>query len=148
MKAISLWQPWALAWLLQPDEKVFETRPRYWGHRGPLLVHAAKKRDEDVADALDDPLILEALWERHGIRPADLYFGGIIGMINVIGCSSMSRMPAPSERESLWGNWSPERFALERGPNPAIFKKPIPFRGQQILFDVPDELITEVDTLI
>lgn len=141
MKAISMWQPWALAWLLQPDEKIFETRPRYWGYRGPLLVHAAKKTDGDVADALENPLILEALWERHGIRPNDLAFGAIIGKVDLIGCCRMSRMPEPSERERLWGNWNPHRFALERGASPTIFRDPIPFRGQQMLFEVPDELV-------
>ncbi len=46
MKAISLWQPWSSLWLSQA--KIHETRHWSTAHRGPLLVHAAKRRmDKD-----------------------------------------------------------------------------------------------------
>lgn len=143
MRAISLWQPWALLWLLSdPDEKVFETRDWYTGYRGSLLVHAAKKKDGEVRNFLGSSGLRSAL-DRHGIDiNGNLGFGAIIGKVNLIGCSRMSRMPEPSERESMWGKWSPDRFAWERGPNPIRFS-PIPYRGSQGFFNVPDDLISK-----
>lgn len=134
MRAISLWQPWALLWLLSdPDEKVFETRSWYAGYRGPLLVHAAKKCDGEVLDYLNCSGFREVM-KRRGIER--IAFGAIIGRVDLIGCSRMDRMPEPSDRERSWGNWAPDRFSWERGPNPVIFPEPIPYRGSQGFFDV------------
>lgn len=136
MKAISLWQPWALAWLLtDPDEKRFETRSWYTSYRGPLLIHAAKKTDGEVMDYLVSRFFLATL-ERHGLKESDVRFGAIIGRVDLIGCSRMDQMPPPTEREKSWGNWEPNRFAWERGPKTEIFDSPIPYRGQQGFFDV------------
>lgn len=141
MKAISLWQPWATLWLLSdPDEKVFETRHWYTGYRGPLLVHAAKKKDGEVKDFLGASGVIRTL-QAHGLEVGDLAFGAIIGCVNLIGCSRMDSMPEPSERERMWGNWEPDRFAWERGPSPELFLSPIPYRGAQGFFDVPNLLI-------
>lgn len=132
-----MWQPWALLWLLsEPDEKVFETRSFYTSYRGPLLIHAAKKRDGEVREFIGPRFLEETLWKRHGLTAKDLHFGAIIGKVDLIGCSRISRMPPPSEREEMWGNWTPERFAWERGPSPVIFPEPIPYRGQQGFFNV------------
>src|ERR1700690_2861117 len=118
MLAISLWQPWATLWLLSnPDEKVFETRHWYTGVRGPILVHAAKKRDGEVREFLECRLVRERL-AIHGLRVADLAYGALIGEANIIGCCRMDRMPGPSPLERGFGNWEPDRFAWERGPNP------------------------------
>ena len=42
MRAISLWQPWASVVAL--GSKRIETRHWSTGHRGPLAIHAAKRR--------------------------------------------------------------------------------------------------------
>ena len=138
LKAVSLWQPWASAWLL-PGQKTFETRSWYTSHRGQLLVHAAKKRDGDVRFALEDEELTAALAES-GVNVADLPFGALIGKVELIGCCRMDRMPAPSERERIWGDWQPERFAWERGRF-RMFQTPIPYKGSQGLFDVPADLV-------
>jgi activating signal cointegrator 1 len=144
MTCLSLWQPWATLWLLSdPDEKVFETRDWYCSYRGPLLVHAAKKRDGEVRAMLEEDYVFETLWERHGLRGRDLAFGAIIGQVNIIGSCRMDKMPQPSPRESLFGNWAPDRFAIERGPNPVIFRQPVAWRGMQKFFDVPLSAIPE-----
>lgn len=138
MQTISLWQPWATLWLLtDPDEKVFETRSWYTSYRGPLMVHAAKKRDGEVRDYLECRYFRERL-AAHGLTPSDLAFGALIGKVYLIGCSRMDRMPEPSERERMAGNWEPDRFAWERAPHPVLFSNPIPFRGAQGLFDAPN----------
>lgn len=141
MKAISLWQPWATLWLLtDPDEKIFETRHWYTSHRGELLVHAAKKRDGDVREALESRYWRERL-AVHGLKVSDLAFGALIGQVRLVGCCRMDSMPEPSFREFRAGNWTPERYAWERGSRPRIFERPIPFRGAQGFFEVPASVL-------
>lgn len=141
MKAISLWQPWALLWLLSdPDEKFFETRGWYTGYRGPLLVHAAKKRDGDVRECMNSSALRDVR-SAHGLELEDFHFGAIIGKVDLIGCSLMSRMPEPSDREQMWGCWEPTRYAWERAPRPLIFRDPIPYQGAQGFFDVPADAV-------
>lgn len=141
LKCISLWQPWATLWLLSdPDEKVFETRGWYASHRGRLLVHAAKKQDGEVRDFMNSFGLREVRRAR-GLELEDFPFGAIIGEVQLIGCSRMDRMPEPSEREQMWGNWAPDRFAWERAANPIRYKDPIPYRGAQGFFDVAADLI-------
>ena len=45
MKAISLWQPWAS--LIALGKKRIETRSWYTDYRGPIAIHAAKRRIDD-----------------------------------------------------------------------------------------------------
>lgn len=44
MKAISLWQPWASAVAL--GSKRIETRPWRTKYRGPILIHAAQRKNK------------------------------------------------------------------------------------------------------
>jgi hypothetical protein len=104
-----------------------------------LLIHAAKKNDREIQDFIHSRGCTNTLL-RHGVRADDepgvhLAFGAIIGRVDLIGCSRMDRMPEPSEREQMWGNWAPDRYAWERGPNPVIFGDPIPYQGTQGLFE-------------
>ncbi len=145
MRAISMWQPWATLWLLSdPDEKRFETRSWPTAYRGPLLVHAAKKKDREIIEAVYDDEIIAALI-RHGIHgPEQLSFGAIIGRVNLVSCDRMADLCdqwTPSEKEQAFGDWQPERYAWKRGPNPTMFPLHIPYRGQQGFFDVPDSVL-------
>lgn len=141
MKAISLWQPWATLWLLtDPDEKICETRSWWTGFRGPLLVHAAKKRDGEVRDALSDPYFIERL-AVHGLKVEDLAFGALVGRVTLEDCRRTWRLE-PTERERLAGNWEPGRFAWIRTSDVIRFAQPIPFRGAQGFFDVPENGLT------
>lgn len=136
MRAISLWQPWASAWLT--DLKHFETRDWYTGYRGPLLVHAAKKQDGEVRAAFRDEELVADLLSVDFIGAS---YGAIIGQVDLIGCSLMDRMPQPSEREARWGNWHRDRYAWERGPNVIVFPRPIPYRGYQGFFNVDPAVV-------
>lgn len=136
MKAISLWQPWATLWLLtNPDEKVFETRHWPTDYRGWLLVHAAKKQDGEVRESLKCPHFQQRL-AVHGLKPADLAFGALIGMVYLKGCRRMFTMAEPSTLEAMAGNWSDERYAWERAPEVKLFEKSIPYKGAQGFFNV------------
>ena len=76
-----------------------------------------------------------------------LSYGAIIGKVDLIGCSNMSRMPMPSEQEARWGDWHPSRYAWERGDEPKRLVRPIEFRGSQGFFDVPDDLLRGAEWL-
>jgi|WetSurMetagenome_2_1015567.scaffolds.fasta_scaffold1045786_1 activating signal cointegrator 1 len=139
MKAISLWQPWAILWLLE-GEKEYETRGWSTCYRGPLLVHASAKRDGEVRDELREPYTLERM-AAYGLRPEDLAYGAIIGRVELINCFETEALPPPSMRECCFGNWEDGRYAWQRAPNPELFKRPIPYKGRQRLFNVPEGIL-------
>lgn len=136
MKAISLWQPWASLWL--SDAKVHETRHWPTSHRGWLVVHAAKRRIDDLSgDRLDE--ICDGIWGHHwGL---ELPRGALIGAVNLLSCVRMDKTLSASDDDSECGDWSPKRFAWKRDEKFIIFDKPIPFRGAQGIFNVPDDLL-------
>lgn len=177
MKALSLWQPWAS--LLVHGKKRVETRGRALNHRGPLLIHAAKKWDGSLQRGCLLPPFRSALamfgvpGNGHNWTPADLDaqrvgwgmpFGAIIGCVEVVRCGPTHHVCTTpkgfpnnhpprfedgsdghewlviSQDEWEFGNYGPGRFAI-LCENPVAFAKPIPYRGSQGLFEVPDELI-------
>lgn len=129
MKAISLWQPWASLWL--SDRKVHETRHWATSHRGWLIVHAAKRIERE---ACQDLLV----------DPKDCPLGAILGAVDLTDCRQM-KYTAPEHQDDMEaGNWSDERFAWRR----TDFVKlgaPIPYKGAQGMFNVPN---TEIEELL
>ena len=139
MKAISLWQPWASLWC--SGRKRHETRHWPINHRGPLIVHAAK-RFEKRFDA-DDPIraILED--EFGGHWGMDLPIGALIGVVVIVDCHETIGMRFAKDDE--WedfacGDFSGGRYAWE-AKNFTAFSEPIPYRGQQGIFNVSDKLL-------
>jgi len=135
MKAISLWQPWASLWLT--DRKVHETRHWSTPHRGWLAVHATKHFEKDFStwaamqDILDD--------EFGGHWAMDLPTSAIIGAVDLIACEQMPAAKPAHADDFQCGNWEAGRFAWRRA---AIVKlnQPIPYRGRQSMFTLPDEV--------
>lgn len=122
-KAITVWQPWA--WLLALGIKPIENRPRYSHHRGPLLIHAGQKWDQQGALWILDKF--PDLKDR--VTQARNLCGGIVGKVNMIDCVK--------EHPSPWfvGKWG------------CVFAEPstidhIPYRGQQGWFNIPASVIT------
>jgi hypothetical protein len=164
MRALSLWQPWAT--LLVGGRKRIETRSWPLKHRGPLLIHAAKKWNADLsALCVREPFkdALECLGVFHVnpfTQPPGLPFGAIVGRVNIVGCVliGMTRthydtVPGaemvlghgdytvpPDEPERAFGDYTPGRYAI-LCDDPVRFAEPIPFAGHQGLFDVPDGLL-------
>jgi len=138
MKAISLWQPWASLWLT--DAKVHETRHWPTSYRGWLLVHAAKRKVDDFGgERIGD--ICDGLFGHHWGQ--DLPRGAIIGAVNLIDCLQM-RLTSPENDDDMeCGTWSDERFAWHRS-DARLFDVPIPYRGMQGIFNVPDEIVLAV----
>lgn len=134
MKALSLWQPWASLWAI--DSKRYETR--HWPilYRGPLAIHAAKKLCTDIDEALR--AILED--EFGGHWAVDLPRGAIIATCELVDCLPTATLIMIKPEERAQGNFTPGRYAYE-AQNKQMLKAPIPFRGMQGLFTVPDELL-------
>lgn len=135
MKAISLWQPWASLWL--SDAKVHETRHWPTPYRGTLVVHAAKRQIDDFrGDRLDE--ICDGIWGHHwGL---ELPRGALIGAVELIDCRQMKFTAPTSEDDRECGDWSDERYAWRRGKF-WLFPEPIPYRGQQGMFVVPNDIL-------
>jgi hypothetical protein len=125
--AISVWQPWA--WAICHLDKDVENRSWHTSYRGPVLIHAAKRWDqEDILDAND--FIISATRIPEKVRPVVLardlkaHTGGIVGVAILHDCVSRSDSP-----------WfvGPFGFVLtSRTPLPFT-----PYRGAQGLFKVP-----------
>jgi hypothetical protein len=150
MKCISLWQPWASLCVI--GAKRFETRHWQTSHRGPLLIHAAKKWSRDLLDiSLSQPFF--DVFKRANISPLlDLPRGGLIGAVDLVECylcdtraligpKGISR-PLPSEPELSFGDYTQDRYAWKL-ENPRRFLTPIPYRGLQQIFTVTDEVVAE-----
>lgn len=168
MKALSLHQPWAS--LMASGHKRVETRSWALRHRGPLLIHAAKKWNPDLASiaavapfraALEAAGIAFEATEEACERGWGMPFGAIIGRVDVVDCVCTENVPDEtpdipgayklmmdgllhvSDVERAFGDYSPGRFAFVC-ENAVRFAKPIPYSGCVGLFDVPDELLKGV----
>lgn len=140
MKALPLWQPWAS--LVAGGAKRIETR--HWkapawlvGQR--IAIHATKRTTElwicelhPFTEYIDDAKALP--------------LGAIVATATLARCAPMTeqgiaKLQAEQPHEHAFGNYAVGRFAwvlhdVERLP------EPIPFRGAQGVFDVPDHLLT------
>lgn len=136
MRAISLWQPWASLWC--SEAKIHETRHWSTKHRGWLLVHAAKRRMDDIQGiGLGD--ILDSVFGPHwGL---ELPRGAIIGKVYIVDCVPVSSMPADHAETDDYhcGDFSQGRFAWLRDAF-HLFSEPIPYLGRQGFFAVPDSI--------
>ncbi len=140
MKAISLWQPWASLWAV--GRKRNETRHWPTNYRGPLLIHAAKTFCSDVPIELRDVLV-----DQFGIRWAlDLPRGALVGICELEYCVRTEGITIDDD-EAAQGNFSEGRFAW--GARAArLFQRPIPYRGAQGFFDIPDHLVAEAAGIV
>lgn len=142
LKALSLWQPWGSLWL-SPNKR-HETRHWSTRHRGRLLVHAAKRIEKDVDSELDD-LLSSEFGNHWGL---ELPTGAIIGMVDLVDVIPTERLYDSGTRaitdegrtDLVCGDFSEQRFGWRRGSY-WRFPEPIPYRGRQMLFDVPREVV-------
>jgi len=129
---VSLWQPWASA--IPLGLKKIETRGWSTKYRGPLLIHAAKRWATDqkrfTTDCLQyDPQIGQAL-----------PFGAVIARCELIDVQPTEILSfLVTETERRYGVYDHGRYGWLLGNIEAI--EPIPFRGGQGFFNVPDELL-------
>lgn len=163
MKAITVHQPWATA--IARGSKMIETRSWRTRYRGPIAIHAA-------ARALSvDELIDYTTWynwcaalgwnTRTSLESArdSLPLGAIVAVGELIDCRVTghfqlceieSRMPVDADPHSsfTWterqlGNFSDGRFGWVLTAVGQLLE-PIPYKGQQGLFNIPDEILEGV----
>lgn len=144
MKALALIQPWASAWL--SPAKIHETRSWRTHHRGWLLVHASATRiPRDISPSLD-AVMDEHFGQHWGL---EVPRGALIGMVDVIDCLPTTDIYKRGYRNHdnddwICGNFDPGRFGFKRGDY-KVFKRPVPWKGNRGLFDVPESVIAGVE---
>lgn len=132
MRAISLWQPWATA--IAIGLKSIETRGWQISYRGPIAIHAAKRWGPDQRSFAE-------VEQWAGRLPENLPLGVIVATATITDCKPVERL-----RESIgaiernYGNYDDGRFGWLLADVVAL-PRPIPFRGAQGIFNVPDELL-------
>jgi hypothetical protein len=124
MKALTIHQPYA--WAIMTGLKRVENRSRRFRHQGRLLIHAASRR------GYEDVLILP---DGTPVPPVDqLVFGALLGSVNVVDCVPAGDLPNDPFASGPWC------LLLD---DPELLPIPIPYRGQQAFFHVPDEFLRE-----
>lgn len=142
MKALTICQPYAdLICLPDDDDRAKRVENRTWStnYRGPLLIHAGKSRQWLQGD-------------NYGIPLSDMVFGAIVGVCRLSGCVNrhVGRWGAEWSYGAL-NHW-PWLAGHQHAEGPYCFvltecrrfETPIPYRGAQGFFDVPNEVVASV----
>jgi len=127
MKCLSVRQPWAD--LIVSGRRGVEIRGRNLSYRGPLLIHASLRVDDE-----------ECRWL--SVYPSEV--GAILGQVTLSSVRSISKREWERLRPIHLGSgprpYGDKTFGwfLE---NPKRFSKPIPYKGALNLFNVRDQLL-------
>ena len=121
MKCLVIRQPWA--WAIVEGYKPIENRTWSTKYRGPLAIIAGSsklslKRGTEFLHRLDIQ------------PPADLTYGAIIGVVDLVDVVPASKARGPfAEGPWCWMLGNPRQI------------RPIPFKGRLGLFDLPPALL-------
>jgi hypothetical protein len=88
-----------------------------------LLIHAGKSRSRIGDYGEGEP------------SESSLVFGAILGRVELVDCVRVERVAGQPFAEGPWC------WILR---NPVAFDEPVPYRGAQMLYDVPDNLIPQL----
>lgn len=118
MKALSVRQPWA--WAIVHAGKDVISRRDGTRYRGPLLIHASRNYDNAGKRWIRTEIGIEV--------PPELPRGGVIGRVELLGCTETSDSP-----------WfvGPVGLVLA-DPEPLPF---LPCPGKLGLFEAPDQAL-------
>lgn len=145
MKAITIWQPWATALAL--GIKHNETRSWETNYRGPIAIHAAKKKPDFHRAARDNMFTKDIYLGRDYISGEialitdnfnynKLPLGAIVATANLVECMPITPeyVVTLSPQELALGDYTIGRFAwvLE---DVVMLEEAIPCRGQQRLWE-------------
>lgn len=144
MKALSLWQPWAT--LMAIGAKTAETRSWSTRYRGPLAILSAKRFAQDQRALCMEPPFSTALTDA-GIRKLrDLPLGAILCVVDLYDVvptqGTLFEEPGkwPPYPEVAFGNYGVGRFAWKTRGLRRV-REPIPYKGRQGLFEIPDDVV-------
>lgn len=130
---LSLWQPWASAMMI--GFKSNETRHWPTNYRGPLLIHAAKRKVDRESKDYYHSYFSADQWD-------SMPFGAIVGLVELIDCVRTETLSYDfADDEFQFGNYEPGRFAW-RCKLIAALETPIPYKGMQGIFKVPKSALT------
>lgn len=134
MKAISLWQPWASAIAL--GLKTIETRSWSTKYRGELAIHAANRWAGDQRE-------FARIEHMVGRLPARVPLGAIVAVATLSEVRSTYDLRVevgPIER--IYGDYRDGRYGWVLTDIRPL-REPIPYRGAQGFFNVPDEVLSD-----
>jgi len=134
MKAITLWDPWAS--LIVAGVKKIETRSWYTKYRGPLAIHAAKRkpfaRDLSWLDLSSLQADLSRVIDSGKLE--DLPRGCVIGVCELVDCVPVEDIRIGiSEVEAKYGDYASGYWAWILENVRQI--EPVPVRGYQGLWN-------------
>lgn len=147
MRALSLHQPWATLILL--GVKIYETRDWATSYRGPLAIHAAKRWTRASADATrdlcadalayDPPYELRRRLEALYREPDGCPLGAALAVVELTAIRETNNWK-PGPFQDMFGDFGPNRYAWKL-ENVRALVAPLPWKGQQGIFDIPDALL-------
>ena len=132
IKALTLWEPWAS--LIALGFKCYETRSWPTQYRGPLAIHAAKRK---VRIAEVQAIVTNTGGHlMHFDFPVDYPLGCVVAVVELVECwrTSGSAIPSVGRLERACGDWSFGRYAWGLA-NIRPLEVPMPAKGQQGLWD-------------
>lgn len=170
MKCISLWQPWASALVCGSKRcETRSWRPPDFVIGKRIAIHASKRWGADEREWAEYLTTRRGIYL--GMDPASPPLGAIVGVATLVGWMTTERAfpdeitrliisaihagePLPDDapmtmyrgkaistpNEYWLGNYYPNRFAWIF-EDPVQFKAPIPYRGAQGFFEVPDDIV-------
>lgn len=144
MRVISVWQPYAS--LLVHGHKLVETRgfPAPKALIGQRIGIASTKivRPEQRA-AMKDPVFARYYFETNLPRDIEeLPNGYLLGTVLLHSCEPITEedLEDVTEEEKLYGWWQEGRYAW-RVREPESFDEPVPVRGAQGIWTLPDAVV-------
>jgi activating signal cointegrator 1 len=151
VKGITLYQPWAS--LVAVGAKRIETRSWFTSYRGTIAIHAGDRRTY-AALKCGDPLIHRLLGE---VSPLNVAFGAIVAVATLTGCYPTVpegyanhhgdvRFVDVGDQERALGIYTLGRYAWPLA-NIQMLKQPIPCRGRQRLWNVPEDIAEQLRTM-
>lgn len=143
MRAISLWEPWASLVVL--GLKKIETRHWDTPYRGPLLIHAAQRKNIAELVQLFQMDSFRDAFASKGINGVNDFidqntFGKLLGVVDLNGTKRTDFINVEQLGiEHDFGNYAAGRFGWFLD-NPVKFDTAIPYRGSQGFFTVACEI--------
>lgn len=114
-------EPWASGIIF--GTKRVENRIWRTSHRGPLLIHAGKS--EKLLAGFDPDALRRLFPDGRLLHP-----GHLLGAVDLVDCVPVAELAGVPWAEGPWC------WILE---NPRPLPSPIPYRGQQLLYTVPED---------
>jgi hypothetical protein len=149
VRGLTLWQPWAS--LVAIGAKKIETRSWPTKYRGPVAIHASKSAREwrYLLTFKEDPEVaaINAALSSAGLSlHMRLPLGSIVAVVDLTNCLETGG-ESPEWPECAFGDYSDGRYAWFL-KNLRCLPEPIPCRGAQGLWTVPEDVAMMVTNML